>query len=534
MIRYKIINHKNIYLSALILLAVSLPLSTFGLSLAVFILSLNWLLEGRFKQKLAILKERKSILIFISLFFIHVLWLFNTKNFSYGFHDLKIKLPLLLLPIIIGTTAPLTGKNIKWVLTFFVLAVFISTLISIGVLMGIGGYQIQNIREISLFVSHIRFSLYVVMAVFFIVIDLLDEHSFDKLFQKAIKVFILLWLVIFLFILKSITGLVVLVVIGFVFSFFVINKMSLSWKKYVSIFSWIAIFIFILGTLISYYQRFYEVAPVNIEKLEKYTANGNPYIHKATDRHLENGNYLWLYVNEDELAIEWNKKSKLSYDSTDLKGQEMRYTIIRYLTSKGLRKDSTGLASLSPEEIRYIENGVANYLFISQRSMYPLFYEVLWQFEEQKCGANPTGHSIIQHILHLEAGLGILIEHFWFGVGTGDVPDAFVEYYERIQSPLSLEVRHRAHNQFVTFFLTFGIFGFLWAMFALIYPVIKEHGFKNPYFVIFFAVSFFSLLTEDMLETSSAAMSFAFFYSIFLFASKNKQDYQVLFYEEKD
>lgn len=523
MFKNKIVNHQNIYLSALILLAVSLPLSTFGLSLAVIILSLNWVLEGRFKQKLVFLKERKSILIFTSLFLIHILWLLNTKNFVYGFHDLKIKLPLFLLPVIIGTTAPIAGKELKRILTFFVLAVFISTIISIGLLLGIGGYQIRNIREISLFVSHIRFSLYVVMAVFFIVLDLLDKHSQDKLSQKAIKAFILLWFIMFLFILKSITGLVLLGVFGFAFGFYVVIKMSFSWKKYIFIFSWIAVLIFVSGILIRYYQRFYEVDQVNIEKLEKYTANGNPYMHKIDDKHLENGHYLWLYVNEDELSKEWNIRSKLNYDSTDLKGQEMRYTIIRYLTSKGLRKDSSGLASLLPEEIRFIENGVANYLFVNQRSMYPLFYEVFWQFEEQKRGANPTGHSIIQHILHLKAGFGILKEHFWFGVGTGDVPDAFAEYYERIHSPLSPEVRHRAHNQFVTFFLTFGVFGFLWAMFALIYPVIKEKGFRNPYFVIFIAVSFFSLLTEDMLETSSAAMSFAFFYSIFLFASKKKQ-----------
>ncbi len=524
MFRHKIINHKIIYLSALILLAVSLPLSTFGLSLSVIILLLNWVFEGGFKQKFRVLKERKSILIFTSLFLIHILWLFNTKNFTYGFHDLKIKLPLLLLPLIMGTTSPLTGKELKWILNFFVLAVFISTIISIGVLLGIGGYQVQNIREISLFVSHIRFSLYVVMAAFFIIVSLLDKNSYDTIFQKAVKAFVLLWFIIFLFILKSITGLVVLGVFGFTFGFYVVIRMSIYWQKIILIFSWIAVFIFITGTLISYYKRFYEVDQVNIEKLEKYTANGNPYVHKTEDKHKENGHYLWLYVNEDELSKEWNKRSSLRYDSLDLKGQEMRYTIIRYLTSKGFRKDSTGLASLSPEEIISIENGVANYLFVNQRSMYPLFYEVLWQFEEQKHGGNPTGHSIIQHILHLKAGMGILKEHFWFGVGTGDVPDAFAEYYEKIHSPLSHEVRHRAHNQFVTFFLTFGIFGFLWAMFAFVYPVIKEQGLKNPYFVIFFAVSFFSLLTEDMLETSSAAMSFAFFYSIFLFAIEKKQD----------
>ncbi len=523
MFKHRIINHRNIYLAGLILLAVSLPLSLFGLSLSVFILSINWLLEGQFKRKIKVLKERKSILIFMSFWLIHVIWLLNTNNSVYGFHDLKIKLPLFFLPLIIGTTESLNRKEIKWIFTFFILAVFISTLISMGVLAGMGGYEIRDMREISIFVSHIRLSLYVVISLFFILLNLINTGTEEKILLKVFEISLLLWFVFFLFILKSLTGLIVLGVVGAGFGLYLIFRLSPSRKKTIIIFVLAFGFFIVSGTLIRYFQRFYNVEEINTEQLDEYTENGNPYTNNLKDKHVENGHYLWLYVSEDELRKEWNERSNIDFDGRDLGGQRIKTTLIRYLSSKGLRKDSAAVASLSPEEISNIEKGVANYLFINKKSMYSYFYKVLWQFEEQRLGSNPSGHSVIQRFLHLKAGLAILKENFWFGVGTGDVPDAFAEYYERINSPLAPDVRHRAHNQFVTLFLTFGIFGFLWAVFALFYPVFKENGLKNPYFVIFISVSVFSLLTEDLFETSAAAMSFAFFYSIFLFRSENEK-----------
>lgn len=522
MLKHRILNHKNIYLAGLTLLAISLPLSLFGLSLSLFILSFNWLLEGQFNRKLSVLKERKSILIFMSFWLVHIIWLINTHNFAYGFHDLKIKLPLFFLPLIIGTTAPLNRREFKWILSFFILAVFASTLISMAVLAGVGGRRIKDMREISIFVSHIRLSLYIVVAIFFILIDSMNADPGEKVLVKIFKILLLFWFVLFLFILKSLSGLIVLGALGVGFGIFLILRLPASRQKSIIVIFLVVTFLVVSGTLIRYFHRFYTVEIINTEQLEKYTANGNPYTHKLEDKHVENGHYLWLYVNEDELRKEWNERSKIDFDGRDMRGQRMQTTIIRYLSSKGLRKDSAGLASLSTEEISFIEEGVANYLFLNKKSMYPFFYKLLWQFEEQRLGSNPTGHSLIQRMLHLKAGLAILKENFWFGVGTGDVPDAFAEYYERIGSPLAPDVRHRTHNQFVTLFLTFGIFGFLWTVFALFYPVFKEKGLKNPYFVIFITVSVFSLLTEDLFETSAAAMSFAFFYSLFLFGSDCK------------
>ena len=97
--------------------------------------------------------------------------------------------------------------------------------------------------------------------------------------------------------------------------------------------------------------------------LERFTANGNPYTHNANTGALENGHYIDLYVCEPELTKEWNRISRVPYDSLDRRGQPVSLTIRRYLTSKGLRKDSPALSKLNPADIQRIENGLANYRF---------------------------------------------------------------------------------------------------------------------------------------------------------------------------
>ena len=161
---------------------------------------------------------------------------------------------------------------------------------------------------------------------------------------------------------------------------------------------------------------------------------------------------------------------------------------------------------------------MANYIYKNQYSMYPLFYNVLWQLNSDKRGDNPSGHSVIQRMEHLKAGFNIFINNFWFGVGTGDVKSAFSKYYVEVNSPLSLEVRHRAHNQFLTFLIAFGFFGFLLALFTIVFPIwnVKEN--LSAYFVIFITIAFFSFMAEDVLETSAGSMFFAYFYSLFLFS----------------
>jgi O-antigen ligase len=117
----------------------------------------------------------------------------------------------------------------------------------------------------------------------------------------------------------------------------------------------------------------------------------------------------------------------------------------------------------------------------------------------------------------LDAGWKIAKAHLWFGVGTGDVKQAFKDYYESINSPLKSEWRRRAHNQFLTFIIALGITGLIVCLVSLVAPLFlarRERSFLAVGFIILMMIS---MLNEDTLETSSGAVFTAFFIALFIF-----------------
>jgi hypothetical protein len=261
-------------------------------------------------------------------------------------------------------------------------------------------------------------------------------------------------------------------------------------------------------------------------KLEPYTVNGNPYTHKTESEEYENGHKIWSYIANDELEQEWNKQSNYPYDSLDRKGQLLRITLIRYMTSMGLRKDSLGFAQLKEEDIRMIEKGYTNYIYKHKFALYPRIYVLLWEIDRYKKTGDPSGQSLGQRIEYLKVGLNIIKRHFWLGTGTGDVQQEFFKQYVLDKSLLKPEWRRKTHNQLVTFFISFGLIGFLWFLFALIAPIIIEQKYKRFLFTLFFLLVILSMFNEDTLETHPGVSFFAFFYSFFLFSMPDENDQQ--------
>jgi len=153
------INHKWLYYHLLILTAICLPVSKFALSVTMVSLIVNYIIEFDFKRKYEALKNDKSILIFSLIFIIHIIWLYNSQNFKYAFHDIGNKAILILYPVIIGSSEKLSVKQIKTILLWFSASLLVSTLISSGILVGIIDIEVKDIRDISPFMSHIRLSL---------------------------------------------------------------------------------------------------------------------------------------------------------------------------------------------------------------------------------------------------------------------------------------------------------------------------------------------------------------------------------------
>jgi O-antigen ligase len=176
---------------------------------------------------------------------------------------------------------------------------------------------------------------------------------------------------------------------------------------------------------------------------------------------------------------------------------------------------------MSEVDIQAVENGFSNYIFLNKYSIYPRIYQIIWELDNYRNGDNPSGHSIGQRLVYFNAAMYIIKNNFVLGVGTGDVQQEFNNYYKLSDDPLKLESRRRAHNQFLTFFIAFGIVGFIISIIALFLPVFLEKRWSDYLFLCFAIIAFLSMLNEDTLETQTGVSFFMVFYSLFLFG-RNK------------
>lgn len=515
------LNFHLIYFIGFSLFAVSLPLSPFLLSVSQFVLVGNWILEGNFSGKFQLLKKRKGLWVFLLFFLFHLTGMIYTADFYSGIQDLKIKLPLLLLPLIIGTSRPLSERELNRVLALFAIATFISTLICFY-------YYTKSpfgdTRNISVFISHIRLSILINIAVFSLGYLIFRYYHFSGKGYKIAGFLVICWLIYFNSLLQSVTGIMVFLalIILFVFHFSTFSK-SYIIRGILIAFTGLVIIYFAASFVTSI--KLFSDHQINLEDLELVTMNGNEYSHYPENREMEGGHYVWLYICEKELEKGWNAISERSYNGTDLREQEIRTTLIRYLTSKGLRKDSSGISELSIKDIRNIENGIASSYYTRKVFPHPRIYQIVWEMDTYYKGADPNGLSVAQRIEYWKNANQIIKKNPIFGVGTGDVKIAFKEQYEKSSSILHEKYRLRAHNQFFTFAIALGVPAMLILLFAMLYPAFSEK--KSKFFLVQLIIltAIISMLNEDTLETQAGVSFFAFFYCLFIFGSESIADH---------
>jgi hypothetical protein len=501
-------------------MVISIPYSPFLLSLGQFIIGGNWLVELGFRRKIQLFISRKSILIFTGIYLIHVLWLFNSKNLDYALHDLKIKLPLLILPIIFGSTEPLKRNEIKIVLHLFLASIFSYTIYSLILYSDSTSNRIIDYRSLSPIISHIRLALYIVLSIYITISFFIGNKDYNYL-PPVVYIVLALWLTLYIVFLGALTGTIILFSIAPFTLLFWFN--TIQNRKYKRIGSSTVIIVFFLliayGTisLLRYKQRI----AINYSELEKYSHNGNKYSHFPEMNDYENKFPVWIYICEPELKKEWNKISTFNFDGTDQRGQPLRGTLLRYLTSLGYRKDSVGISKLTDQDIEMIQNGFTNYIYKNRFSIYPRLYRIFWEIENYFQYGNPSGHSLTQRIEYVKNALRAIKRNFWLGSGTGDLNDEIKKQYEIDDSILSERWQLRAHNQLITFFLTFGVVGFLLLCMIVFLTLRLEKGNIDFISFSFLLIVFFSMLNEDTLETQAGATFLALFFSLFIFG-RNK------------
>ncbi|HRG37045.1 MAG TPA: O-antigen ligase family protein [Bacteroidia bacterium] len=506
--------HEAVYIIAVALLLISLPVAKFMMSVSQIILIVNWLWEGDLKNKFRAFIQNKPALILSSLLLLHAFGLFYTSDLNYGLNDIRIKLPLALLPLIFSTSKPISTKTFQTILQLFLGSMFVASMISILILTDIGIHRkVVDIRDISIFISHIRFGLLISVSIF-VAVYLITQSSKGVL--KVIYTIYIFWQLVFLVILESITGLSALfaALLAIVFVKGVLPSGSLfKWVR-------ISLVVFLLCLIIYFCKNFTgqqkAETPKKYTLLEK-TVQGNLYQHDTTNHQTENGYLIFINYCDKEMQEAWEEISKIKYQGNDLKGNLLSSTLIRFLTSKGLNKDAAAVKTLTPEEISAIEHGEPNVNYQHISSLQGRIHEILWEIEVYKKTGDPNGHSVTQRFEYWKAAIHIIRNNLLFGVGTGDVKVAFEKEYINSHSVLEQRWRLRAHNQYLSIAIGMGLVGLIWFLFTLFYPLLKLNMHANFLYVSFFAIAIISFLTEDTLETQAGVTFFAAFNSYFLF-----------------
>jgi len=193
----------------------------------------------------------------------------------------------------------------------------------------------------------------------------------------------------------------------------------------------------------------------------------------------------------------------------------LRYTLIRYMTSKGLTKDSIGFSNLTAADIRHIENGYPNYLYTNPTNIRTRIHELLWEINHYVGRQETNGHSLTMRLEFWKTAYHIIKQNLWFGVGTGDVKDAFNKQYEKENSLLKKEWQLRSHNQYLATTVAIGIVGLLFFLVHLLTPFFSKKK-LSVFFVFFLLIVFLSFINEDTLETQ-AGLTFCIFFTQLLF-----------------
>ena len=258
-----------------------------------------------------------------------------------------------------------------------------------------------------------------------------------------------------------------------------------------------------------------------VEQLDTHTKLGNPYVFDTISYRIEDGRYVGMYLSIDEMINAWNARSDKKINSIYDDGYG---SLVRYLTSKDLRKDAEGVSQLTDDDVINIENGIANFNYIENPGLKTRIMKIMVAYDNYADDRDANGSSVFQRVEYIKASLNIIKENPIMGVGTGDISVAFNDYYEKSNSKLTRENRLRSHNQYLAITVAFGVVGLIWFLSSMLYPLFADKKNINYLYIVFLLIMMLSMLTEDTLETQIGVTLFAFFNSFLVFTINSDTD----------
>ncbi len=494
--------HHYLHIVGMMVLAFGLPFNKVLMSIGSIWGLSNLILEGKFQLYFENIRKNRALLWLLAFFGMHFIALIWTSNFDYALHDLRIKLPLFAVPIALVAHPIILRKEINLLLLTFLTSVLLISLVNGYHYSRMTNLEISaNFREISVFGSHIRFSILVI-------IGLLIAGYFFFTEKKFRLVFLLigLWFLMYTYFSQVLSGpLSVVAMLFFMVIYWV-------WQKKILRYALIAGCIALFGASVVFVQNIHPEKSYDYSSIEPLSSHGNMYYHDTLNPTFENGRPIYIYICYDEVAADWSQYFHIPRDGKDKKGNPIEATFLRYMTAKNLRKDREGLKKLTKSDLRNIENGIANpnHLQTGFRGRLAALHNTMENYE------NPNNSTILQRIEYWKTADHIILKHPILGVGTGDVQDSFNAQYEKNKSKLIPTNRLRAHNMFLTIQLTFGVFGTLIFLFFLGQFLHSNRKWNNLFAFCVFGAIIASFFVEDTLETQTGVTLFSFFLGLCL------------------
>lgn len=509
---------ENLFYFVTILLLLSFPYSESLLSITVALLFLQLFITGNFKTKWKILLTDRSVWALCSIFLIYLIGCIFCKDATTGWYELKKTVFWLIVPLGVALSGKLSEKRFWLLLLIFVFFVSVSTFIAAFKIVNQEQFHITNIRAAS-YVSHVSFSFQIILSIFILMYGLLKRPS---IFHKIKPLFLItwgVWLVFFLILQKSLIGIISFYFSALIFGIWIIGQLK-NVKQRIGLIVAAVTFSIIPFLYVGYvFYDFYKIKDIMPANEKMFTSNGNSYSFNTDIKQKENGHYVQWYICYNELEESWNQRSQLSLIDKDATGYQVYDTLIRYLTSKGLKKDAEGISSLTDLDIVNIEKGISNYIFVEKKySLYPRIYQTIWEIDEYRNTGNPNNQSLSQRFEYIKAAIYIIRHNFW-GIGTGNYKLEFANAYEQIDTKLDHEFRFHVHNQYLSYMVKFGIIGLILIVALITFSIYYKRQFRNILLMTLLVVLMVSSFGEAILETHVGLPFFLFFISLFLWHS---------------
>ncbi len=501
--------HTYLHILGISGIAFALPWSKVMMSISMMFVVLNLILEGNYRSYWEQLKTNRIFWLVASIYLLQVLGILWSSNIHEALHTIKQQLPFIAIPTVLVAKPILQKKHHEIIFLSFLGAMLFTSLYNfLSYQHLIGNHAYNDIRGMSLTSSHIRYGLLIAMAG---AISLVCSEANRKRILPCML--ILGWFAFYTFYSQVISGVISFAAVIAVYALFHI------WFRRKKLAILLALGLLIIGILpVIWLFQPLKVNPADYPNLPKQTVHGNPYEHNFKFVDSETMEPVLIYLCEEELSEEWNKRSKISYHGKTIQENLVSHTLIRYLASKHLKRDAEGVKKLTDSDIRNIEQGRSSVNF---NGLMPRMHALRFELNSAE---NANGHSLLQRFEYWKAGFAIAKNNWLVGVGTGDVQDEFNRYYASSNSSLTIENRRRAHNQFLTYWISFGIFGLLLFLALLLQFIRFNFKHKSILALLFGAIIIASFLMEDTLETQSGVTFFALFLGLFITASPPLND----------